>query len=68
MSELRQMMEDLCFAALEPDLYAEIDNLVVSQAPERDFYLAQVVEEVKTTLAASNITAEVDGRPKHLWS
>lgn len=68
MSDLRQMMEDLCFAALQPDLYAEIDHLVISQAPERDFYLAQVVEEVKTTLQRAHITAEVRGRPKHLWS
>jgi GTP pyrophosphokinase len=68
MSDLRQMMEDLCFAALQPELYAEIDHLVVSQAPERDFYLAQVVEEVKSTLAKAHITAEVRGRPKHLWS
>lgn len=68
MAEIRQLLEDLCFAAMEPEMYAEIDYLVTVRAPEREIYLAQVTEQLSTLLRESGIEASVYGRPKHLWS
>jgi GTP pyrophosphokinase len=68
MQDLKQQLEDLAFAAMHPKRYAEIDHMVAGRAPERDLYLAQVIEEVKSRLAELRIEAEVTGRPKHLWS
>jgi len=68
MQDLKQQLEDLAFAALHPKRYAEIDHMVATRAPERDLYLAQVIEEVRARLAELRIDAEVTGRPKHLWS
>jgi len=68
MGELKQQLEDLCFAALHPKRYAEIDHMVATRSPERELYLTQVEEEVRERLAEVQITAEVTGRPKHMWS
>ncbi len=68
MQEVKQQLEDLAFAAMHPKRYAEIDHMVDTRSPERDLYLEQVLEEVRTRLADLRINAEVTGRPKHLWS
>ncbi len=68
MQDLRQQLEDLAFAALEPRRYAEIDQMVQQRAPERDIYLEQVLGDVEARLAELGIKAAVTGRPKHLWS
>ncbi|HZT64874.1 MAG TPA: bifunctional (p)ppGpp synthetase/guanosine-3',5'-bis(diphosphate) 3'-pyrophosphohydrolase [Acidimicrobiales bacterium] len=66
--EIRWQLEDLAFATLHPRRYAEIDQMVATRAPERDIYLAQVLEAVRERLGELHIQAEVSGRPKHLWS
>ncbi|MEJ7844624.1 MAG: bifunctional (p)ppGpp synthetase/guanosine-3',5'-bis(diphosphate) 3'-pyrophosphohydrolase [Acidimicrobiales bacterium] len=68
MSEVKQQLEDLAFAAMHPKRYAEIDHMVAVRAPERDIYIFQVLGEVRDRLAELRIDAEVRGRPKHLWS
>lgn len=68
MQDLKQQLEDLSFATLHPKQYAEIDHMVATRAPERDIYLAQVLEQVRERLAELGVDAEVSGRPKHLWS
>ena len=68
MQDIKQQLEDLAFAALEPRRYAEIDQMVQQRAPERDIYLEQVLGDVESRLAELGISAEVIGRPKHLWS
>ena len=68
MQEIKQQLEDLAFAALHPKQYAEIEQMVSTRSPERDLYLAQVLQEVRDRLAELKITGEVSGRPKHLWS
>jgi len=66
--DIRWQLEDLAFAALHPRRYAEIEQMVATRAPEREIYLAQVIDQVNERLAAARITAQVTGRPKHLYS
>src|SRR5215204_3857816 len=68
MQEMKQQLEDLSFATLHPKRYAEIEQMVSTRSPERDLYLQQVLAQVRDRLAELKITAEVKGRPKHLWS
>ncbi|MEZ5381036.1 MAG: bifunctional (p)ppGpp synthetase/guanosine-3',5'-bis(diphosphate) 3'-pyrophosphohydrolase [Microthrixaceae bacterium] len=68
MSDVRQQLEDLCFASLHPQVFAEVDHMVAERAPERDLYLMQVIDEIRDRLNRIEVTAEVTGRPKHLWS
>ena len=66
--EVKWQLEDLAFATLHPKRYAEIEQMVASRAPLRNEYVARVLVAVRERLAVSGITAEVTGRPKHLWS
>jgi guanosine-3',5'-bis(diphosphate) 3'-pyrophosphohydrolase len=66
--DIRWQLEDLAFAALHPRRYAEIEQMVATRAPEREIYLAQVIDQVNERLDAARITAQVTGRPKHLYS
>ena len=66
--QVKWQLEDLAFATLHPKRYAEIDQMVVARAPQREEYLAVVLVAVRERLAAHGIEAEVTGRPKHLWS
>ena len=68
MQEMKQQLEDLSFAALHPKRYAEIEHMVAVRAPERDFYLTQVLEDVRHRIDELHIQAEVAGRDKHLYS
>jgi GTP pyrophosphokinase len=68
MQELKQQLEDLSFASLYPKRYAELDHLVATRSPEREVYLVRSVAEVQARLQELNITADVTGRGKHLWS
>ena len=67
-ADIKWQLEDLAFATLHPRRYAEIEQMVAARAPERDVYLAQVIEQVQERLLAARIEAQVTGRPKHLYS
>src|SRR6266568_1954896 len=66
--DVKWQLEDLSFAVLYPKRYAEIEQMVASRAPERDFQLREVLEAVSNRLAVLRIKADVSGRPKHYWS
>ncbi|HWC11490.1 MAG TPA: bifunctional (p)ppGpp synthetase/guanosine-3',5'-bis(diphosphate) 3'-pyrophosphohydrolase [Acidimicrobiales bacterium] len=65
---VKWQLEDLSFATLYPKRYAEIEQMVSTRAPERDRYLAAVVDVVTARLVELRIDAEVTGRPKNSWS
>src|SRR5581483_9879862 len=62
--DIKWQLEDLAFATIHPQRYAEIEQMVAIRAPERDVYLAQVLEQVRDRLAELRIDGEVTGRPK----
>ena len=66
--DIKWQLEDLAFATLHPRRYAEIEQMVATRAPEREIYLAQVIDQVNERLAAARIEGQVTGRPKHLYS
>ena len=68
MQEMKQQLEDLAFASLHPKRYAEIDHMISTRTPEREMFVAKVLEQVRSRLAELHIKADVTGRTKHLWS
>jgi guanosine-3',5'-bis(diphosphate) 3'-pyrophosphohydrolase len=66
--EIKHEMEDRCFAVLHPKRYEEIVALLRSRAGERDAFISSSVERVEKLLSEHGITAEVTGRPKHIYS
>ncbi|MEA2550467.1 MAG: diphosphokinase / guanosine-3,5-bis(diphosphate) 3-diphosphatase, partial [Actinomycetota bacterium] len=66
--ELKWELEDLSFKTLHPGPYREIANLVETRRGERQALIEEVTESLRTKLKELGIKAEVDGRPKHLYS
>ncbi len=67
-ADVKWQLEDTAFAVLHPLRYAEIEQMVSLQAPEREQFLHTVLLDLRARLAELRIEAEVTGRPKHYWS
>jgi GTP diphosphokinase / guanosine-3',5'-bis(diphosphate) 3'-diphosphatase len=67
-ADMKWQLEDLAFATLHPKRYAEIEQMVALQAPERVDLLEMVLAELRARLAELRIEADVRGREKHYWS
>ncbi|MDQ1512321.1 MAG: diphosphokinase / guanosine-3,5-bis(diphosphate) 3-diphosphatase, partial [Microbacteriaceae bacterium] len=61
-------LEDLSFAVLYPKLYLEIESLVRRRTPQREEFVAEVINAVNEDLKAARIRGKVMGRPKQYYS
>jgi GTP pyrophosphokinase len=66
--QIKWEMEDLSFRFLEPQTYREIAKLLDEKRVERENYMVQLRETLEADLKAQGITAQVAGRPKHIYS
>jgi GTP pyrophosphokinase len=66
--QLKWELEDLSFRYLEPQLYKRIAGMLDERREEREGFIAQAIEELGEELARAGIKAEINGRPKHLYS
>jgi guanosine-3',5'-bis(diphosphate) 3'-pyrophosphohydrolase len=65
---LKWELEDLSFKYTDPEKYDEVAGLVAKTRAEREGELAAAIEILRERLRASGIEAEIQGRPKHLYS
>ena len=68
MGEVKWQLEDLAFRHLQPQQYRSISRLLASRREEREAYVHQVSNALRSELAGAGISAEVTGRPKHIFS
>jgi GTP diphosphokinase / guanosine-3',5'-bis(diphosphate) 3'-diphosphatase len=66
--QIKWELEDLSFNTLHPKRFEEISNLVGKAEVDRADYLAGVLDAVNAQLRSIKVKAEVEGRPKHLYS
>ena len=66
--EIKWELEDLSFKTLHPGPYREIASLVDARRGERTALIEQVTKEARAKLKELGVKAEVEGRPKHLYS
>ena len=66
--QIKWEMEDLSFRFLEPVTYKDIARLLDEKRAERERYMVALRERLQQALASQGITAQVDGRPKHIYS
>ena len=66
--EIKWELEDLSFRFLEPDTYRQVANLLHEKRNEREAYVQNLREQVRSSLQAEGISATVQGRPKHIYS
>ncbi|MGI6129073.1 MAG: RelA/SpoT family protein [bacterium] len=61
-------LEDIAFRYLEPDRYYELVEKVAKKRQERETYINKITGTLRTKLEEVDIKAEIQGRPKHLYS
>lgn len=67
-STIKWELEDTALRYSNPQQYYRIVNLMKQKRVERENYLQDVMELIGQELSNMGITAEIHGRPKHLYS
>lgn len=68
MWRIKWELEDLSFKYLEPEKYREISRLVAKTRKEREEHIQEAIAIIRSNLDSLGIKAEIQGRPKHLYS
>jgi GTP pyrophosphokinase len=66
--QLKWELEDLSFRYLEPELYKRIAQMLDEKRLEREHYIANAMAQLEAELKAIGLTANITGRPKHIYS
>lgn len=61
-------LEDLSFHYLNPKAYYRIVNLMSLKRSEREKYIQDAINTLKSSLDGLGITYDIQGRPKHIYS
>ncbi|WP_342511157.1 bifunctional (p)ppGpp synthetase/guanosine-3',5'-bis(diphosphate) 3'-pyrophosphohydrolase [Sporosarcina sp. FSL K6-1522] len=67
-SAIKWELEDTALRYLNPQQYYRIVNMMKRKRVERENYLDNVMEQIKTEIGEMDIAADLSGRPKHLYS
>lgn len=65
---IKEELEDLSFQYLYPQEYGALSQAIAHTKAEREKYIEDVVEKIKSLLESQELAADVLGRPKHLYS
>ncbi len=68
MWQLKWELEDLSFRYLKPELYKQIAKMLVERRVDREDYINNFIQTLKTELDKVHVSAEITGRPKHIYS
>lgn len=65
---IKWQLEDLAFKYLEPEKYEQMVEMVDRTRAEREADIREAIDLISNKLQQAGIEAEIQGRPKHLWS
>ena len=66
--QIKWELEDLAFKVLEPDRFRELAKLLDTRRKGREGYIERAIAELEPRLKAAGIEADLQGRPKHIYS
>jgi len=66
--QIKWELEDLSFRFLEPEMYRQVAGWLDEKRVERERYMAELRDEVAAALQQHGLQAQVQGRPKHIYS
>ncbi len=66
--QIKWELEDLAFKALEPERFRELAKLLDTRRKGRETYIERAIAELRPSLTAAGIDADIEGRPKHIYS
>lgn len=68
MSKIKWELEDLGFRYMNPNEYYFIVRKIAEKRVERENYIEEIVDQLKSNLNKANIPSDIEGRPKHFYS
>jgi len=66
--QMKWELEDLAFKVIEPERFRELAKLLDTRRKGREGFIERAIAELKPPLKAAGITADLEGRPKHIFS
>lgn len=66
--QMKWELEDLCLRYLEPETYKNLAIKLAGKRREREAFIADVIHRLSSECEASGISADITGRPKHIYS
>ena len=66
--QMKWELEDLAFKTLEPERFRELAKLLDTRRVGRESYIDRAIAELRPRLEAAGIEADLQGRPKHIYS
>ncbi|MCH9682929.1 MAG: bifunctional (p)ppGpp synthetase/guanosine-3',5'-bis(diphosphate) 3'-pyrophosphohydrolase [Deltaproteobacteria bacterium] len=66
--QIKWELEDLAFREQQPDTYREIGRLLAETRAARRAGIDQVITVLRDKLSEAHISADIAGRPKHIFS
>ena len=66
--QIKWELEDLSFRFLQPEQYKQIARLLDEKRVERETGIERAREHLAQALAHAGVSAQVQGRPKHIYS
>ena len=66
--QIKWELEDLAFKALEPERFRELAKLLDTRRKGRETFIDRSIAELTPRLEAASISADLQGRPKHIYS
>lgn len=66
--QMKWELEDLGLRYYDPVTYHHIASLIDEKRIERERYIQKVIAELQSRLRLEGIAAEIEGRPKHIYS
>lgn len=66
--KIKWELEDHAFRYMQPEVYYQLVNKLAKKRREREQFINRLINVLLKRLEAVGITAEIQGRPKHLYS
>jgi GTP pyrophosphokinase len=66
--QIKWELEDLAFRYLDPDDYRQIAAALNERRADRERYIEELCQSLQSELQKAGVTADVYGRPKHMYS
>jgi GTP pyrophosphokinase len=66
--QMKWELEDLAFKVLEPERFRELAKLLDTRRKGRETFIDRAIAELRPRLLESGIAADLQGRPKHIYS
>jgi GTP pyrophosphokinase len=66
--QIKWELEDLAFRHVDPEKYKEIAEQLAERRPDRESQIQTIIERLRELFEKHGISADVSGRPKHIYS